>query len=226
MTLKRASALLAAALASGCAAPPLVSTLPAAAPAISYAGVRTSALAPGAVGAYLQRQESELNKRLRSRGWPVPARLQRLRGDGLELRLDAEDSFEPGSGQLKAAALSAYAQIAEVLKAFPSTVTHVLVHSDAADPAEAAEPAAGLSARRAASLQSYLISRGVPPTRLRAEGRGQREPLDLGDSAEVQRQNRRVELVLRPVIQGREADAWMPPAPRPPCQDCGPRRDR
>ena len=74
----------------------------------------------------------------------------------------------------------------------------VVVHGDA----DSADPATDLSARRAASLLNYLASRGLPLTRLRAEGRGAREPAtpDTGAAA-----NRRVEFVLKPVIAGREA---------------------
>ena len=42
----------------------------------------------------------------------------------------------------------------------------------------------------------YLISKGVPPQRLVAAGFGEFQPLELGDSDEAYRRNRRIELKL------------------------------
>src|SRR5690606_11016121 len=53
-----------------------------------------------------------------------------------------------------------------------------------------------LSTSRAISVVRYLISRGVPPNRLVAAGYGEFQPLDEGDSEEVLRRNRRIELKL------------------------------
>ena len=56
-----------------------------------------------------------------------------------------------------------------------------------------------LAARRAATLRAYLEQRGVPATRLRAEGRAAAA-------------DPRVLLVLKPVVAGREPEAWTPPS--------------
>ncbi len=53
-----------------------------------------------------------------------------------------------------------------------------------------------LSSARATSVVKYLISRGVPPKRLVAAGYGEFQPLEEGDSEEVRRRNRRIELKL------------------------------
>jgi chemotaxis protein MotB len=53
-----------------------------------------------------------------------------------------------------------------------------------------------LSAARAISVVEYLTSRGVPPQRLAAAGFGEYQPLELGDSDDAHRRNRRIELKL------------------------------
>jgi len=53
-----------------------------------------------------------------------------------------------------------------------------------------------LSTARAISVVRYLISRGVPPRRLVAAGYGEFQPLDLEQTDEALRRNRRIELKL------------------------------
>jgi chemotaxis protein MotB len=53
-----------------------------------------------------------------------------------------------------------------------------------------------LSAARAIAVVQYLIARGVSPTRLAATGFGEFQPIDLGDSDDANRRNRRIELKL------------------------------
>ncbi len=53
-----------------------------------------------------------------------------------------------------------------------------------------------LSAARAISVVKYLISKGVSPNHLVAAGFGEFQPLEAGDSDEVNARNRRIELKL------------------------------
>ncbi len=53
-----------------------------------------------------------------------------------------------------------------------------------------------LSAARAISVVQYLISKGVPPSRLAAAGFGEYQPIDPGTSEEALAHNRRIELKL------------------------------
>lgn len=211
MRLRVAAAAGTAALLAGCA-PALTSTL-ATAPAPSVVGVATPAVPLAGLDAELGRIQRELERRLAGRDWGVPLQLTRGSPEPwIRVRLGADATFEGDTAQLQASALSLYAELAAVLQAAPGTVAHVLVHGDAAEE----DPGAGLTSRRAASVLSYLATREIAPTRLRAEGRADREPASLEPEAGAV--NRRVELVLKPVVAGREADAWLPPAPT----GCGP----
>ena len=53
-----------------------------------------------------------------------------------------------------------------------------------------------LSAARATAVVEFLISQGVPPTRLVAAGFGQYQPITEGDTPGARAQNRRIELKL------------------------------
>ena len=189
-------------LLAGCTAK-LSSTLPASAPVASYVGAQAGVLTPGpALDAAIDGLRLDLEQTTRAAG-AMPAEYLR-EGDALKLRLPADASFGPDSAQLQAGALEFYAALADVLARRPGTVAHVVVHGEVAS----SELPTDLTARRAASLEAYLAARGVPQTRLRAEGRGSAQRL-TPDAAAA---NRRIEIVLKPIAAGQEASAWVPPS--------------
>ena len=53
-----------------------------------------------------------------------------------------------------------------------------------------------LSAARAIAVVRYLQSQGLPPEHLLAAGFGEFQPLDLGDTEDAFKRNRRIELKL------------------------------
>jgi outer membrane protein OmpA-like peptidoglycan-associated protein len=202
-----------AALAVASCAGPVKSTLaPPAAPADAV-GVPAPAVGADAAEAQSARVQAELERRLMTRDWGVPLQVSRGPDGTVRLRMGADESFERATAQLDPRAMLVLTEAASVVRQAPASVLHVLAHGD--DPGS--ERATSLSARRAASVQSYLVTRGLPPARLRAEGRGAREPASTQAADPA---NWRIELVIRPVIAGREAEAWMPPAALQSCEPC------
>ena len=191
MKARRLAVALVAALAAGCSAP-LSSSLPARAPALSYVGASAGVLSAESAGLEIDELQEQL-RGIARHAEPGPVEFSRD-GGVLLLRLGAQGTFGAAGAQLQPAALSFYAQLAGILKARPGTVAHILVLGAPAS----GEPYTELSARRANSLQNYLASCGVPGTRLRAEGR--------------RGEGERIELVLKPVVVGAEAQAWVPPS--------------
>jgi outer membrane protein OmpA-like peptidoglycan-associated protein len=53
-----------------------------------------------------------------------------------------------------------------------------------------------LSQQRAEAVQQALIERGVPASRISAEGRGEMQPIASNDTAAGREKNRRVEVVV------------------------------
>jgi len=178
----------------GCSAR-LTSSLPPPAAPASYVGAHAGVVGAAALEQELGQLEQALDA-LAGRRAAVPVERSRV-GDTLLLRFGAAESFAGSGAQLQPAALAAYAELARILSSRPGTVAHIVVRGDAGVPSS--EPALGLPARRAASLQAYLATRGVPGTRLRAEGRA-----DAGAEA--------IEVLLKPIVAGREAEAWVPPS--------------
>ncbi len=56
-----------------------------------------------------------------------------------------------------------------------------------------------LSERRAVSVKNYLVSQGIPAGKVRAEGRGESQPVASNKTAEGRAKNRRVEVTIYPV---------------------------
>lgn len=211
--MRREISLLAIALLGGCAGPGLKSTLLPASAAPDFTSVAPATVTAGAAETQSARLQALLEQRLAGKDAGFPVQVGRSGESLVRVRMGADESFEAGTAQLQPRAMLVCSEIASALKGAPASVVHVLVHG--ADPGS--EASTGLSARRAASVQSYLLARGLPATRVRAEGREGREPLspNVEDAA-----NWRVEMVIRPVIAGAEAQAWTPPALAA-CTGCG-----
>lgn len=190
-------------LLGGCSSAKLSSSLPASAPVVTYVGAQAGVLTSGpALTTAIDGLQRELEQATGGAG-AIPVAFSRD-GGALRLRVGADATFGADSAQLEVGALELYAALAQVLARRPGTVAHILVHGEVAS----AELASDLTARRAASLRAYFAARGVPETRLRAEGRGSAQRLTPDGSSA----NRRVEFVLKPIVAGRQAEAWAPPA--------------
>jgi chemotaxis protein MotB len=148
----------------------------------------------------LQRYRSDFFGRLRD--------LLRGRKDirvvGDRFVFQSEVLFPSGQAQMTVDGLAAMDQLAqaivEIERQIPSEVDWVLQvdgHTDAR-PIQSREFPSNweLSAARAISVVKYLISRGVSAHRLVAAGYGEFAPLEVGDTDDILRKNRRIELKL------------------------------
>ena len=89
--------------------------------------------------------------------------------------------------------------MARTLNAYPQTTIDVVGHADSSG-ADAYNQS--LSERRASSVAGYLTGPGrVLPDRIFVAGMGERQPIADNGTAEGRSQNRRVEIVLRPITQ-------------------------
>ncbi len=85
-------------------------------------------------------------------------------------------------------------QVAKALLAIPARNLIVEGHTDSQG-SDAYNQ--GLSQRRADVVREYLIQKGYPADRIRAEGKGEGSPLAQNASAEGRANNRRVEIVIQ-----------------------------
>lgn len=167
-------------------------------------GAAVGALAGGLVGNYMDKQQAELRDTVAQHD----IEMQRLRDDTLKLTLDSEVSFDYDSDRIKPAFQSTLDKLADVLRKYDRTVVHVVGHTDSTGSAEYNQR---LSERRASSVANYLQSRGVDPARVRYEGRGESEPRDTNATEAGRQLNRRVEIYLKPIVEGQEQRAYDPP---------------
>lgn len=173
-----------------------------------YIGAVVGALAGGAAGNYMDKQRKELEQKLAAEAARDELQIVQLSGDALKIGVASDISFETNSATLQSGALNTFAKIANVLKDYDKTVIHVVGHTDSTGSVQYNQ---SLSERRAAAVSTFLASQGVPASRVREEGRGERELLvRTGDNVNEAR-NRRVDIVIKPVIEGQENQAWTPP---------------
>lgn len=173
-----------------------------------YVGAALGALAGAAVGNYMDQQARELERLLADEQAANELRISRMADGSVRLGIASEASFAVDSAQLSTEFLPAYQKIADVLKRYPKTVVWVVGHTDSTG-SEAYNQR--LSERRANSVASYLNARGVDAQRLKSEGRGENEAIASNQTEEGRRMNRRVDIVIKPVVEGQESQAYQPP---------------
>lgn len=132
-----------------------------------------------------------------------------LRGDGL---------FAPASATPASAQESLLARIADAVVRAGGQVL-VTGHTDSVPIRTLRFPSNWhLSEARANAVRDLLVGAGVPPERIRAEGRADGEPLVANDTPANRARNRRVEIVVapaRPEVSPRTAATPSAPAGQP-----------
>jgi len=171
-------------------------------------GALIGALAGGAVGNYMDRQRAELKRKLAAEEANRQLSVNTMADGSLNVAVAADVTYDLGSAVLKPQAMAALDKLASTISDYNSTVIHVVGHTDSVG-SDAFNQS--LSERRAASVASYLVNRGVPAQRIRQEGRGERELLVRTADNVDEARNRRVDIVLKAIVQGDEQAAYTPP---------------
>lgn len=174
-----------------------------------YAGAAVGALAGGAVGSYMDRQRADLENSLASEQRRDELKITEVGNNALKIGIASDATFAVDSAELQSRYRPTYRKIADVLRDYEQTIVHVIGHTDSTGPAEYNMR---LSDRRAQSVGLYLRDRGVDGDRLIYDGRGEAESIASNDTAEGRRQNRRVEIVIKPIVEGEEREAYTPPS--------------
>jgi len=104
--------------------------------------------------------------------------------------------FASNKDALLPAAKERLSQVADALKTQDDHKIVVEGHTDSQGSADLNQ---GLSDRRAQSVVTFLVSRGVPADKIRAEGLGLTRPVADNGTAEGRANNRRVEIIVKPV---------------------------
>jgi outer membrane protein OmpA-like peptidoglycan-associated protein len=157
--------------------------------ALIAAGV--GALAGGAIGNYMDRQQAELRHDLAGTGVSVTRM-----GDNITLNMPGNITFKSGSSELDPSFYKVLNSVNLVVKKYNKTVVEVAGHTDNTGAAEYNQQ---LSERRANSVAQYLESQGLANNRVVTVGAGETRPVADNSTPEGRQANRRVELTLTPL---------------------------
>jgi len=172
------------------------------------AGAAVGALAGGGVGHYMDKQQQEMEAALADEQARHELEIRQLENETLKIDIANEVSFDFDSAALKSAFTPTLSKVSDVLQRYPNTIIHVVGHTDSVGSDSYNQR---LSERRAQSVVDYFSSRGVVPGRLYAIGRGESEPRATNDTEAGRQLNRRVEIFVKPVIEGQESEAYQAP---------------
>ena len=154
-------------------------------------GAGIGAIAGGAVGAYMDRQEAELRRQTAGTGIDVMRQ-----GDDLILRMPSSVTFDVDRWEVKPQFHSVLDDVARTLGGYNQTYIDVLGHTDTTGSHEHNQL---LSERRAGAVADYLAARGVARERMATRGYGETAPLYFPDDTDMKKAaNRRVEIKIVP----------------------------
>jgi len=173
-----------------------------------YAGAAVGALTGAAVGNYMDKQQRRLEAQLAAERRNNDIRLVRIDEETLKLEVNSEATFDVNSAMIKPGFRNSLAKVSSVIAEYKQTAVHVIGHTDSDGSASYNQQ---LSERRAGSVSTYLTAGGVVRERVRMGGRGENSPVADNSTSDGRRQNRRVEIYLKSIVQGRENDAFRPP---------------
>lgn len=154
-------------------------------------GAGAGALAGGAVGAYMDKQEAELRQQLQGTGVSVTRN-----GENIILNMPSNITFATGSSDLNSRFFKVLDSVSLVLKKYDKTLVEVAGHTDSVGTEENNQ---ALSERRAVTVSQYLASKGIPEQRFLVAGFGETQPVATNDTSEGRAMNRRVEITVVPI---------------------------
>jgi outer membrane protein OmpA-like peptidoglycan-associated protein len=154
-------------------------------------GAGIGALAGGAVGNYMDRQEAELRAELQGTGVSVTRT-----GDNITLNMPGNVTFDTDSAALRPQFFGVLNSVGKVLTEYDKTVVEVAGHTDSTG---SDSYNMQLSQRRANTVGEYLYTQGIMDQRIMTVGMGEHHPVADNSTAEGRQLNRRVEITLVPI---------------------------
>lgn len=154
-------------------------------------GAGVGAIAGGSIGAYQDRQEAELRRRMQGTGVDVSRQ-----GDNITLNMPGNVTFAFDSANLDPKFYPVLNNVADTLKQYNQTVVEVAGHTDSVGSDAYNQK---LSVDRANSVANYFMGQGLLRDRFIVTGAGKSRPIASNDTEAGRAENRRVEITLVPV---------------------------
>ncbi|MDO5656084.1 MAG: OmpA family protein [Flavobacteriaceae bacterium] len=146
----------------------------------------------GTAGAIIGKKMDEQAKKIEE---AMPGAEVVRQDEGIQVILDenSEVRFEYNKATLTSAAQANLDNVVRIFKEYPDTDILIVGHTDSVGSQEYNQP---LSLRRAQAVTNYLVSKGIPSSRISTEGAGKLEPRYSNETAEGRAGNRRVEFAI------------------------------
>jgi len=174
-----------------------------------FVGAAVGALTGAAVGNYMDRQQAELERSLSRELVSNAVRVTRVDEQTLKLDLSTEATFDINSAGVRREFRQSLTTLARVVDEYDRTVVHLLGHTDDTGSESYNQR---LSESRADAVSRELARGGVDTERLRPRGHGEHRPIDTNRTRSGRSRNRRVEIYLKSVVEGRADEAFQAPA--------------
>ncbi len=137
----------------------------------------------------MQEQKAEMERATQGTGIQV----SQTADNQLKLDIPSDISFDTNRADIKSNFRPILDRFASSLNQNPAANVTIIGHTDDTGSASVNDP---LSVERAAHTRDYLAMRGVSPTRVIVEGRGEREPVATNSDNNGRARNRRVEIYV------------------------------
>lgn len=154
-------------------------------------------LAGGAVGAYMDSQAKDLQKQLASEVSNGAISISKSGNNAIRVVMTSATAFDSNSATVKVGFHPTLNKIADMVNKYGKTTITIEGHTDSQG---SDQTNLTLSEKRAEAVAEYLQTRKVANQRLTAVGRGEKEPVADNNTEAGRIRNRRVELLLEPVV--------------------------
>jgi outer membrane protein OmpA-like peptidoglycan-associated protein len=157
-----------------------------------------------AVGTYMDSQKKDFEKVLASEVKAGEITVQKTGQNDLLITMTGQTAFDFDSTVIKPGFYTTMDKIANILVRYGKTQLTIVGHTDNVGSEQYNQ---SLSERRAKAVNDYLLNKGVLIQRLAFVGRGETAPRASNATEEGRRLNRRVEILVEPIV----ADPQNPP---------------
>lgn len=155
-------------------------------------------LAGTGVGYYMDSQAKDLQKVLASEVKNGHITVAKNPNNTIVVTMTTNTSFDTNSATIKPGFFSTLDKIAAVVTKYGKTTLTLTGHTDNTGTDRINQP---LSEQRAAAVANYFLAKRVIPERIATYGRGARNPIASNSSVAGRALNRRVEILIEPIIQ-------------------------
>ncbi|NNC23227.1 OmpA family protein [Salinisphaera sp. USBA-960] len=173
-------------------------------------GAALGGLAGGGVGHYMDKQKRELDRKLKAEREQRQLDVQRLQNGALKIGVASDVTFAVDKSTLNQRAQQIFSKIASVMRDYQKTAVHVVGFTDSTGNKQ---HNLELSRDRSRSVSQFLVNHGVKGQRVLTWGRGESQPVATNRTKAGRAQNRRVAIIIKPIVKGRKKQAFSEPPP-------------